>query len=340
MTLYGYAGQILRIDLSGPTVEKVALDPDLAEKFIGGRGFVARLLWDEIPPGTDPYSPENIVVIATGPLTGHYLPGSGKTHFGTKSPASGGYGDGNLGGHFGPALKYAGYDAVVLTGRADRLSCLVIDDDQVELRDAESIRGMGSITAEAALKEELGDDFEICTIGPAGENRCRFACISHDFGRQCGRTGIGTVWGDKRLKAVAVRGTGSLSVYDLDGMIPAARHAYQEIYKKPGFEGWTPEGTAGITNFVNQVGAFPTRNFQTSYAEHYEAINGRPGDRADQDHRQGLLLLPHPLRKVRPGHHPPGDRLRGGPRVRNHRPLRRQLRSPDHRGCGLRQLCL
>ena len=275
MTLYGYSGQILRIDLSGPTVEKVPLDPDLAEHFIGGRGFVARLLWDEIPPGTDPYSPENIVVIATGPLTGHYLPGSGKTHFGTKSPASGGYGDGNMGGHFGPALKYAGYDAVILTGRAERLSCLVIDDDKVELRDAESMRGMGSITAEVALKEELGDDFEICTIGPAGENRCRFACISHDYGRQCGRTGIGTVWGDKRLKAMAVRGTGSLSVYDIDKMIPAARHAYQEIYKKPGFEGWTPEGTAGITNFVNQVGAFPTRNFQTSYADHYEAINGR-----------------------------------------------------------------
>ncbi len=271
----GYAGHMLWVDLEGPTVEKRPLQEELVDKYIGGRGFVARLLFDHIPPGTDPYSRDNLVVVATGPLSGHYLPGSGKTHFGTKSPATGMYGDGNLGGHFGPALKYAGYDGLVLKGKASKPSYLLIEDQRVELCDASAYWGQGSITVEKAMKQDLGEDYEICTIGPAGENLSRFACISHDFGRQSGRTGIGTILGDKNIKAIAVKGTGSLSAYDLQGLYEAGKRAYQDIYAKPGFTGWQPEGTAGITNFINQVGAFPTRNFQSSFAEHYEQINGR-----------------------------------------------------------------
>ncbi len=273
--LYGYAGSVLRVDLTSRTVQKDPLSETFADKYIGGRGFVARLLYDEIPAGIDPFSEENIVVMATGPLSGYYLPGSGKIHFGTKSPATYGYADGNMGGHFGPALKYAGYDVLILTGRAAEPSYLFIHDDTVEIRPAGDYWGKGSITLEAEMKETLGEDFEICTIGPAAENRVRFACISHDFGRQCGRTGIGTVFGDKKLKAVAVKGTGSLSAWDMEGLYEAGKKAYADIYEKPGFTGWTPEGTAGITNFINQVGAFPTRNFQTSFSPHYEQINGK-----------------------------------------------------------------
>lgn len=275
MTLYGYAGQVLWVDLSAHRIEKRPLDENFAKKYIGGRGFVARMLFDHIPPGTHPFAPENIIVIATGPLSGHYLPGSGKTHFGTKSPATGIYGDGNMGGHLGPVLKYAGYDMVVITGKAADPCGLVIEDDQAEIRDASGHWGKWSLKLEKELKEELGEDFEICTIGPAAENRVRFACISHDFGRQCGRTGIGTIWGDKKLKYLAVKGTGSLPVFDRDKALQAGRRSYRDIYAKPGFTGWQPEGTAGITNFVNQVGAFPTRNFQTSYAEHYAQLNGK-----------------------------------------------------------------
>ena len=114
--MHGYAGTILRIDLSCATVVKQPLDETLVEGFIGGRGFVAKLLFDELPRGIDPYAAENIFIAASGPLSGYLLPASGKTHFGTKSPASGGYADSNMGGHFGPALKYAGYDMLVLTG--------------------------------------------------------------------------------------------------------------------------------------------------------------------------------------------------------------------------------
>ena len=273
--LYGYAGQLLRIDLNNGAVDKAPLNPGMVERFIGGRGFVASLLFDEITPGTNPLGPDNILVMATGPLTGHFLPASGKIHFGTKSPATGGYADSNMGGHFGPALKYAGYDAMVITGRAARPSILVIADASVEIRPAPQYWGLGSLVVEKEIKADLGDDFQILTIGPAGEKQVRYACISHDFGRQAGRTGMGAVLGSKNIKAVAVRGTGGLPVYDKKAAFAAGEAAYQTIFGMPGFTGWTPEGTAGITDWTNEVGVFPTRNFSTSHADHYKEINGK-----------------------------------------------------------------
>jgi aldehyde:ferredoxin oxidoreductase len=275
MMLYGYAGKILRVDLSRGEVKKDALSLNMADKYIGGRGFVARMLYDEVPPQADAFGEQNRVILATGPLSGHFLPASGKTHFGTKSPATGGYADSNMGGHFGPALKYAGYDVLVLTGRAPSPVYLLIEDERVELRSAEPYWGLGAVTTEERLKKDLGRDFQIVTIGPGGEKAVRFACISHDFGRQAGRTGVGAVLGSKNLKAVAVKGTGSLPVFDVEGAYESGKEAFQAVFAKPGFKGWTPEGTAGITNWVNEVGVFPTRNFKTSYAEHYRQINGQ-----------------------------------------------------------------
>jgi aldehyde:ferredoxin oxidoreductase len=273
--LYGYAGSILRIDLSNGTFRKEPLSEELAQDFVGGRGFVAKILYDEIAPGIEPDAPENIFIVATGPLTGHFLPASGKTHFGTKSPATGGYADSNLGGHFGPALKYAGYDVLVLTGKSRVPSYICIEDDTVEIRSAAKYWTKGAIAAEKMLKEDLGDAFQILTIGPAGENQVRFACISHDFGRQAGRTGVGLVLGSKNIKAIAVKGTGRLPVFDIEGAYAKGKEAYQKVMAKPGFEGWTPEGTAGLTNWANEVGVFPTRNFQSAYAEHHQNINGK-----------------------------------------------------------------
>lgn len=270
----GYAGKILRVDLSSGEFLKQSLPEDLVEEFIGGRGFIARLLWRELKPGIDAFDPENMFIAATGPLSANLLPASGKTHFGCKSPATGGYADSNMGGHFGPALKYAGYDALVLTGAASEPSILVIDDGSITILPAEALWGQGAIAAEAALKQELGEDFQIMTIGPAGEKKVRYACLSHDFGRQAGRTGVGAVMGSKNLKAIAIRGTGSFKVADLEGLYKKGKEAYALVKAKPGFEGWTPQGTAGITDWVNQVGVFPTRNFQTSYFDKYEQING------------------------------------------------------------------
>jgi aldehyde:ferredoxin oxidoreductase len=273
--LFGYAGNILEVNLSTGRVTKTRLPEDLARTYIGGRGFVARLLWERIRRGTDPFGPENLLIVATGPMSGYLVPASGKTHFGTKSPATGGYADSNMGGHFGPALKYAGYDILILCGRATSPTYLFIEDETVELRSAAAHWGRGAITTEERLKREVGDDFKIITIGPAGENLVRFACISHDFGRQAGRTGAGAVMGSKNLKAVAVKGTGGLPVFDAKRLLEKGRDAFEKVKAKPGFAGWTPEGTAGITDWVNEVGAFPTRNFQTSFLPGYKNINGR-----------------------------------------------------------------
>ncbi len=273
--MYGYSGVILRVDLSNGTVCKEPLPESLVENFIGGRGFVAKMLYDEIPPGIEPFDPQNLLIAATGPLTGQFLPAGGKTHFGAKSPATGGYADSNMGGHFGPQLKYAGYDVLVITGKARSPCYLFISDETVEFRPAAAYWGQGSITVEKNLKDHLGDDYQMITIGPAGENRVRYACISHDFGRQAGRTGVGAVMGSKNLKAIVVKGTGSIPVADLKEAYAKGKEAYQKVKAKPGFEGWTPEGTAGITNWTNEVGVFPSRNFQTSYAAHYKDINGK-----------------------------------------------------------------
>jgi aldehyde:ferredoxin oxidoreductase len=225
------------------------------------------------------------------------MPASGKTHFGCKSPATGGYGDSNLGGHFGPALKYAGYDMLILTGRAPQASLLVIEDERVTLKPAGNYWGMGSLTAEARLKAELGEDFQILTIGPAGENGVTYACITHDFGRQAGRVGIGAVLGSKHIKAIAVKGTGSIPVEDPKALLAAGKKAYQDIRTKPGFTGWTPEGTAGITDWINRVGAFPTRNFQTSYWDRHAKINGAAILRELKITDKGCYCCPTPCGK-------------------------------------------
>ena len=271
----GYAGKILRIDLGREEIIKAPLPDKLCKEFIGGRGFVAKILYDELPPDTDPFGENNLFIIATGPLSGHFLPASGKTHFGSKSPATGGYADSNMGGHFGPALKYAGFDMAVITGKARTPSYLFIENNIVEIRSAKAYWGKGSLTCEEMMKKDLGEDFQILTIGPAGEKQVKFACISHDFGRQAGRTGIGAVLGSKNIKAIAVKGTGSIPVNDIEKAFARGKEAFKTVAQKPGFRGWTPEGTAGITDWVNDVGAFPAKNFQTSHIDHSHLINGK-----------------------------------------------------------------
>ena len=295
--LNGYAGKILRVDLTHEKIEKESLPAEMAENFIGGRGFVAKTLFDELPLNADPLGPENIFIAASGPLSGQFLPASGKTHFGCKSPATGGYGDSNLGGHFGPALKYAGYDMMVLTGCAALPSVLVIEDEKISIRPAKNLWGMGSLSAETRLKAEMGEDFQILTIGPAGENKVAFACITHDFGRQAGRVGIGAVLGSKNIKAIAVKGTGSIPVNDPKALLEAGKRAYRNVRAKPGFTGWTPEGTAGITDWVTRVGALPTRNFQTSYWDQHAKINGAAILRELKITDKGCYCCPTPCGK-------------------------------------------
>jgi aldehyde:ferredoxin oxidoreductase len=268
-------GRILEIDLSAKSAWTTPTSEELIRDFVGGRGFVAKLLWDLVPKGTDPFSAENVVVIAPGPLSGVYLPGSGKVHMGAKSPATGGYGDSNMGGHFSPEVKYAGYDAITVKGKAAKPTVVLINDDWVTFEDAGDVWGKGAIASEALLKKRFGEDFQIATIGPAGENLVKFACISHDFGRQAGRTGVGAVWGSKNLKAIAVRGTKSIPIAEPGKAFEKGKEMYAGCFHKRGFETWTPYGTAEVVDWVNRVGAFPTKNFSETYFEGHKGINGQ-----------------------------------------------------------------
>lgn len=273
--MHGYNGKLLRVDLSANTSSVETIPEEIMRQYVGGRGFVARYLWDEIAPGTDPLSPENRVIIAVGPLSGSFLPSSGKIEFGTKSPHTGGYLDSNMGGHLSAELKLAGYDMIIIQGRSAAPSYLFIDNERVEIRDASSYWGMGAISAEEKFKKDLGEEFQIAVIGPAAENGVTFTCISHDFGRQAGRGGTASVLASKHLKAIAVRGDRTVPIADPDGLMKQSVSMYKKIFEIPAFLSWTPYGTADITDFINKNGAFPTKNFSRGYFEDTSGINGK-----------------------------------------------------------------
>jgi aldehyde:ferredoxin oxidoreductase len=270
----GYAGRILRVDLTCSAAAVESLDPDMAKEFLGGRGFGAYLLYTETEPGLDPLSPQNPLILSAGPLSGLLVPGAGKLDVATKSPLTGGYASANMGGMLAAELKYAGYDSVIITGQADGPVYIYIDDDLVEIRDASAYWGLGSLTLEERLKTELGEDFQIATIGPAGENLVRYACITHDFGRQAGRGGVGTVMGAKKLKAIAVRGSRSVPVADVQGYRELSKEMFAACRAAEGLEVWQRYGTAGVTSWSNEIGTFPTHNFRTGTLEGYEGLSG------------------------------------------------------------------
>lgn len=270
----GYAGQILRVDLTSRRAWSDPLDPRIAERFLGGRGFGAHLLYTETQPGLNPLSPGVPLIISAGPLSGLLVPGAGKLDITTKSPLTGGYASANMGGLMAAELKYAGYDSIVITGAADRPAYLYISDDQVEMRDASAYWGVGSVTLEERLKAELGEEFQVATIGPAGENLVRYACITHDFGRQAGRGGVGAAMGAKKLKAIAVRGSRSIPVADLESYRQQARAMFAACESAEGLEAWQRYGTSGVTSWSNEISVFPTHNFRGGTIEGHESLSG------------------------------------------------------------------
>lgn len=271
----GYGGKILRINLSNCEVKVEPTPESLIKEYLGGRGFAAYFLYNEIPQGVSPYAPENMIVLAPGPLSGTTAFGGGKLTLATKSPETNSYGDANLGGHLAPEIKYAGYDAIILKGKAEKPVYLYIENDKVELRDASSFWGKGSIQTETFLKIALGERYQVAAIGPGGENMVPYATLSHDYGRQAGRCGIGAVMGSKNLKAIAIRGTRGLKISQLKEYQQAVRALHQDCVENPSLKEWQDYGSAAITEWVNEAGAFPTRNFQSGYFENYKNISGK-----------------------------------------------------------------
>ncbi len=274
--MFGFGGKTLRVNLTERKIEKGKLDPDLIKQWLGGRGFIGKILYDELPRGVDPLSPGNKLVIATGPLSGTFWPSAAKIVFGTKSPLTRGYGDSNLGGFLMAELKYAGYDLIILEGASAHPLYLFIEDEIVELRDASRYWGMGALESEVELKKELGEAFQIATIGPAGENRVLYANINHEFGRQAGRCGMGAVMGAKGLKAIAVHGTGDIPIYDPEGLIQITKSALQHITSQPYFKRFRLYGTTDITDWCQGMGVLPTKNFMYGQYEKAEQLAPEP----------------------------------------------------------------
>lgn len=271
----GYLGNILHIDLTAGNSYVEEYDEDFALKYIGGRGFGAKIVMDNLKEGVKPLDPENIIVIAPGVLSGLYLPSSGKTSFVSISPLTGIYADSNMGGMFGVEIRQAGYDALVIHGRAKEFSYIWIDDDTIEIRDASKYKGMKSTETERELKEDLRDEaVKVATIGPAGENLVKFACVNSDWSRNAGRTGMGAIFGSKNVKAIAVRGTKDLPVYDMDKLVELSDKAYKSLHEHPMMKFWQEEGLMSVIDYANTLGIIPTHNFSDAHFEDADKING------------------------------------------------------------------
>ena len=270
----GYGGNILRVNLTTGQVIKEPTPPEVVRDYVGGRGFGTYFLFKEVPQSADPLGPENKLIISSGPFSGLMIPGAGKCDFTTKSPLTGGYAGASSGGMFTAEIKYAGLDSIILEGISPRPVYLFIDDDKIELRDASSFWGRGTIAVEKELKEKLGEEFQIAVIGPGGENGASYASINHDFGRQAGRGGVGTVMGVKKVKAIAIRGTKSIPVADLEGYRKTGMALFKACKESEGFQPWKDYGTTIVVSWCDEVGALPTRNFSAGSFEGGKTLYG------------------------------------------------------------------
>ena len=270
-----YAGRILHVDLSTGKTETEPLKEEMAKKFIGGIGLGMRLFLDNSKAGTDPFSPSNPIIFVTGPLSGTMAASAGNSYaVVSKSPQTGGIAESKSHGFFGAELKRAGYDAVIIRGKSEKLVYLWIDDDSIQLIDAQHLKGKPPHEIETAIREELGDFYiRVSAIGEAGENLVRTASIINDEFRAIGRTGMGAVMGSKNLKAVAVRGTHDVNVADLEGFVEFVKMIHERM-KGPATRKYRTLGTPENVLVLNAIKALPTRNFTEASFEGAEKVSG------------------------------------------------------------------
>lgn len=271
--MFAWEGKILRIDLTNGTSSTEDLPHDLMRDYIGGRGAGVKILFDEIDPRIDPLDPANKLIFATGPLTGSGVPAGGRFVAISKSPLTGAIANPNSGGYFGANLKFAGYDVLIVEGRSPELIYVAINNDTVEIRSAEHLRGKWTSATEEAIRNEVGENgdewdkngMSVINIGPAGENLNRFASIMSDGGRALGRSGLGAVMGSKNLKGIAVKGNGEVQVADVKGFTRAVADFLKEAREKEQLEKRLMWGTWILIGRAQKTGTLATRNFQQGY---------------------------------------------------------------------------
>ena len=274
MTMLGYTNQVLRVDL---TAKKFAIEPlnmDWAEKYVGSKGLAIKYLYEELEPGIDPLGPENKLLLTNGPMTGTPVPCSGKLSVAAKSPATGTINDCSIGGHIGLKIKYAGYDMIIFEGALDKPGYLVIENDKVTFEDAGDLWGLGSHEAEKILADQYGTEFSYLSIGPAGENLVPMSCINSDFYRQAGRGGIGAVMGSKKMKAVAIKGTGGVKIPDIRKGTDRIIEILQTDTLQEDNTFVFDYGTTAFLEACNDGGILPYKNFSDTTDPHWEEYNG------------------------------------------------------------------
>jgi len=263
------------VNLTTGEIAREELEESYARAFVGGSGLAARYIYDLTDSGTDPLGPENPLVFMTGPLVGTQAPSCGRYVICARSPQTGLWGESNVGGFVGPHLRFAGYDGVLFSGRASKPVYLVVQDGEAELRDASSLWGLGVYQTQEAIKEELGaGSLRVACIGPAGENRVKFASIIADRGRAAGRSGMGAVMGSKQLKAVVCHGTGSIPLADREAFDAIAREILALVKEDVSTQVLHQTGTAGSANLCSMLGNMPTRYFTQGYLETVDQISG------------------------------------------------------------------
>lgn len=271
----GWTGRLLRVNLTDGTHKVEDIREDWRHEYVGGRGLAARYLYEELDAKVDPLAPENKLIFATGPLTGTPVPCGARYMVVTKGALTGAITTSNSGGHWGPELKFAGYDLLILEGRSPKPVNLFVYDDHVELLDASGYWGQGVSYTEDGLRRELGiPNLRVACIGPAGENLVKFACIMNDKHRAAGRSGVGTVMGSKNLKAIAVRGTGTVNISDPEKFMTSMWAMRALMQDNPGRASFSNLGTAATIDMTQAFGGLPTRNFQQGQFEEYENLNG------------------------------------------------------------------
>ncbi|WP_010477063.1 aldehyde ferredoxin oxidoreductase [Thermococcus zilligii] len=268
--MYGNWGRFLRVNLSTGEVKVEEYSEELAKKWLGSRGLAVYFLLKEMDPKADPLGPENKLIITPGPLSGTSAPTGGRYNVVTKSPLTGLITMANSGGYFGAELKFAGWDGIIVEGKAEKPVYIYIKDDNVEIRDAGHLWGKVVSETEEAIRKEVGSKkVRIALIGPAGENLVKFASVMNDGHRAAGRAGVGAVMGSKNLKAIAVEGSKQVPIADKQKFMLTVREKINKLKNDPVAGGGLPKyGTAVLVNIINENGLYPVRNFQTGVYKH------------------------------------------------------------------------
>ena len=273
--LGGYAGKILRIDLTERDVKISRVERSLVAGFLGGRGFNSKGLYDEIPPGADAMGPNNKLFVSTGPLVGTMFPTASRFNISAKSPQTGILGDSNAGGHLAPEIKFAGYDQIVLEGKSSKPVYVFVNDDEIGFMDASHLWGKDVYETDEIIRSDLGDrGVQTAIVGPAAERGVRFAGVYANLMRAAARTGMGTVMASKGVKALAVRGSGSVEVAHPRAFVELVEEIEEEIYAHEQYWPRRRMGTTRILMMANAGGFLPTRHYTSGIFEHAEEVSG------------------------------------------------------------------